>query len=593
MRRYLPFIVILLLATGLRFYRIDAQSFWNDEGNSARLSERSIKLIIEGTASDVHPPLYYLILRGWRELVGDSEFGLRSFSAFSGVVLVALVASLIHWGKSANLDRRALFAMLITATSPALIYYSQETRMYMLFPLLAILGTVLFERRPTFFGRVAYLLVMAAGLYTHYFFPIIFVVHGVLALLRWRLTGEFFRWLATALLSLLLYAPWIPYMLNGLGGNRGVGQSTSSFLTGAAEFLLTGGDWQRFPDTIAYFLLTSVVILILLSRSLKSWIWLTVLPAALIVLGATDAEFYKFLLVLVPLSAVGIVKQVSASSKAIASYAVVGAMVFLNLTSLDQLYHEPVFARDDYRGMAQQIEMENHPNAAILLNAPNQWEVFTYYHRDGAPVYPIPRTRDYGETLAELEKIASGNDRLYVLYWGDQQQDPNRWVETWLDANTFKAREAWRGDVRFVTYAVPAATRDEAQTPIDALFGDKIRLNGYTLNADQLQPNDVIQLTLFWEAVAPVNDRYKLFVHLLGDESVMPIAQKDSEPMPLTAEWVAGTTFVSNVGVLVPADARGKHTLAIGWYDALDPTRRLKIDSSADTLPITTIEIVP
>ena len=69
-QQYLALILLLLLATGLRFHNIDAQSFWNDEGNSARLSERSVRLIIEGTASDVHPPLYYLILRGYRELVG-------------------------------------------------------------------------------------------------------------------------------------------------------------------------------------------------------------------------------------------------------------------------------------------------------------------------------------------------------------------------------------------------------------------------------------------------------------------------------------------------------------------------------------------
>lgn len=32
--------LILLLAAGLRFHRIDAQSLWYDEGNSARIAER-------------------------------------------------------------------------------------------------------------------------------------------------------------------------------------------------------------------------------------------------------------------------------------------------------------------------------------------------------------------------------------------------------------------------------------------------------------------------------------------------------------------------------------------------------------------------
>ena len=88
------FITLLLLAAGLRFYKLDSQSFWNDEGNSARLSERSIELIIAGTASDIHPPLYYLMLRGWRELLGEHEFGLRSFSAFAGILVVAATAKL-------------------------------------------------------------------------------------------------------------------------------------------------------------------------------------------------------------------------------------------------------------------------------------------------------------------------------------------------------------------------------------------------------------------------------------------------------------------------------------------------------------------
>ena len=96
-------VVILLLAFGLRVHNLEVQSFWNDEGNSARLSERSIPLIIEGTASDIHPPLYYLLLNQWRKLVGDSEFSLRSLSLFAGLLTVPLTFVL---GKSWNTELR-------------------------------------------------------------------------------------------------------------------------------------------------------------------------------------------------------------------------------------------------------------------------------------------------------------------------------------------------------------------------------------------------------------------------------------------------------------------------------------------------------
>ncbi|HVO42084.1 MAG TPA: glycosyltransferase family 39 protein, partial [Aggregatilineales bacterium] len=86
--------LIVLLACGLRFYRIDYQSLWNDEGNSLRLAERSIPDLIAAARLDIHPPGYYLALKGWIALTGESEFSLRALSAFTGVLTVACVYAL-------------------------------------------------------------------------------------------------------------------------------------------------------------------------------------------------------------------------------------------------------------------------------------------------------------------------------------------------------------------------------------------------------------------------------------------------------------------------------------------------------------------
>src|SRR5512135_1936698 len=82
---------ILILAALLRFFQLDAQSFWNDEGTSARVAERSLPLITAAAIGDIHPPLYYYALHFWRQLFGPGEFALRSLSAILGVVLVGLV----------------------------------------------------------------------------------------------------------------------------------------------------------------------------------------------------------------------------------------------------------------------------------------------------------------------------------------------------------------------------------------------------------------------------------------------------------------------------------------------------------------------
>ncbi|MBI4631063.1 MAG: hypothetical protein HY740_04980, partial [Chloroflexi bacterium] len=76
--------LILLLATFLRFYRIDAQSLWHDEGNSYQMTLKSADRIIGDAAADIHPPLYYFLLTAWRTVAGKSEFALRGLSAFFG-----------------------------------------------------------------------------------------------------------------------------------------------------------------------------------------------------------------------------------------------------------------------------------------------------------------------------------------------------------------------------------------------------------------------------------------------------------------------------------------------------------------------------
>ena len=118
---------ILVLAALLRFYKIDAQSLWYDEGNSARIAERSLQLIVEGAAGAIHPPLYYIVLKYWRALFGEGEAALRSFSALCGVLTVWF-AYLI--GRDLFRRRVGLIAAFLLAVAPFAVYYGQEARMY-------------------------------------------------------------------------------------------------------------------------------------------------------------------------------------------------------------------------------------------------------------------------------------------------------------------------------------------------------------------------------------------------------------------------------------------------------------------------------
>jgi len=286
--RSFPFLITLLilwLATGLRFYQIDVQSFWNDEGNSARLSERSLPLIIEGTASDIHPPLYYLFLRGWRELLGENEFGLRSFSAFAGILTVAASLSLARLlFKQASHKKRvvylALMASFLAAVNPALVYYSRETRMYALLALLSALSTLALlrwlnaERRLPW--TIFYVILAVAGLYTHYFFPAILILHNLIVIL-WSihyfakimfeprqfsheisLRNTILNWASMMALIFLLYLPWLPIFLRQIGGRLGEQGSFQTFIWESVRWLAYGetiASGELFWSTVAVFLL--------------------------------------------------------------------------------------------------------------------------------------------------------------------------------------------------------------------------------------------------------------------------------------------------------------------------------------------------
>lgn len=133
--RYLPPALILLLALGLRLYQIDSP-LWLDELYGYRLARLDPATMIGYSRLDPHPPLYYLLQ--WALSGGGavrSPLGWRWFP-----LLCSLAALALSWRLAARLTDRpgGIMAALLMATSPVLVFYSQEARGYALLTLLAI-----------------------------------------------------------------------------------------------------------------------------------------------------------------------------------------------------------------------------------------------------------------------------------------------------------------------------------------------------------------------------------------------------------------------------------------------------------------------
>jgi mannosyltransferase len=394
------------------------------------------------------------------------------------------------------------------------------------------------------------------------------------------------------LATLLLYAPWLPIFLDQFSSDAISRPPLWEFVTAVSHWLTFGATIELgagFLWLVAGFLIVGL----LHGRSqLILPIFGVLLPLGMMfATGTTGAEFYKFLVVAVPFWLIWLTAGLKPAATAVAEAGKRGWWLVIGLLvlswgmgqSLQNMYSDPAYARADYRGMAARITAEAHPNAGIILNAPNQWEAFTYYFPDEGNVYPLPagRSRPNPDDIdAALSEIAARYDRIYVLFWGEAQRDPERLVERWLDANAFKATDSWVGDVRFVTYAVPSAPAIEMATAVNLPFGDAITLKGYTLGETTRQPGDIVEVTLFWQTAVPLEQRYKVFLHLLDSDGNL-VSQRDSEPgggLALTTTWQPGQVVSDNHGLLIPSDLPpGQYQLTLGLYELENVNNRLPI----------------
>nr|HID12925.1 hypothetical protein [Anaerolineae bacterium] len=202
----------------LRLFLLDAQSLWWDEAVSLHLATSTIADLLADRAAHVHPPLYFLLLKGWVALAGTSAFSVRFSSVWFNTLLVAAVYG---FGRR-YLDRRTgLIAALLTAISPLYVVYSQEARVYALLPLVYLALLVLVNRltrtshnsqfaiRNSQFSWLLLVGVEVVGLHLHYVVILAVAYANLLLLLRLRRRRrELARWLASTALVVLFCLPW-------------------------------------------------------------------------------------------------------------------------------------------------------------------------------------------------------------------------------------------------------------------------------------------------------------------------------------------------------------------------------------------------
>ena len=198
--------LIVAAALVLRLYRIGAQELWLDEAFSWYMA--TTPKLLRALSIENTPPLYYLLLRAWVRVAGESEAALRLLSAVAGTLFVAAVL----WAGRELFDTRvALWSGGAAALAPLHIYYSQEARAYAWLVLLLLLTHVLLWRALRQNTWPCWALVTASALlalYTHYF-AILGLLPGAFLLWVWPGKARWRRYGAAMLGSGLGFLPWV------------------------------------------------------------------------------------------------------------------------------------------------------------------------------------------------------------------------------------------------------------------------------------------------------------------------------------------------------------------------------------------------
>lgn len=170
------------------------------------------------------PPLYFLLLRVWIKLVGESDQTLRLLSLIIGL---ATVMAMFFLGRAVFDEKMGLAAAALLSILPLHIQYSQEVRPYPLAVLFAVLASWAYwnayrtTSQPDEWKHWSlYTGLTVASLYTHYFTAWIFVAHGLFTLIQPRELRPALvkRLAAVALVLIIAMSPWLlsPYFENQL-----------------------------------------------------------------------------------------------------------------------------------------------------------------------------------------------------------------------------------------------------------------------------------------------------------------------------------------------------------------------------------------
>lgn len=601
-RRWLGWLpaIVMLLAFGLRIYRLGDQNMWWDEAFSVWVARHDWGTLTTIAAGDTHPPLYYWLLHPWMALTGPSEFAIRFPSLIAGMLAVALVYRLGRQLGGRSRWAVATLAAFLLATSRFHIWWSQEIRMYSLAAMWAVASALALSNFKCQISNVKgpagrlwiavglYALTVAGGMYSLYLF--VFVVAAEAAWVawtawEWKGTGRARRlltgWGVAVAAAILAMLPWLAYTLPRLKSWSAASQFSPLTYLQLYWTALTLGITTFVERYWAANLAFAAVILagvIAWRRNaghtqgaqyrsgvlpLASCILLLPAAGVFVLLTLPQGLFYRpplearYQLLSVPALAVLLAGSIAAlwEWRKVAG-ALAGALVLGLMAWVLPGYYEGRHLRDDFQTMARAVAAHAEPGDELLLVSGDRFPLFQFRYdvlpgRDWLPdVTTLPvvtvTPKDVEQVLAPL---AQGHRRVWLAEVEKNLQDPKGLLAGWLDQNR---NAVWRESYGYNRLSLYSVNREPPQ--VTEWAGDYVQhadlgqaeLLGYDLPVREARPGDTAHLTVYLK----VNEPFTLttWLALPGDPRKRILESRQ--------EWVEPQHSLTRVRFDVPVYAR-------------------------------------
>ena len=200
----------------LNYIRIFEENLWGDEAFTANTIGMNIPDLIQKTALDVHPPLYYLVLKFFCAIFGHSATIMHTFSLIP-LVIMLVFALTIGWKEFGY--GYAILSIVFLTIADCSVRFNVEVRMYTLAAMLVFFSYIMLYRILVFDGKLrdymAFFVFSIAAAYTHYYalIAVTFYYIFLLAIAIFKNREQLKCIIMICILAIISYLPWLGILI--------------------------------------------------------------------------------------------------------------------------------------------------------------------------------------------------------------------------------------------------------------------------------------------------------------------------------------------------------------------------------------------